>query len=120
MYNCRIILPEYLRKGALLLLLALASVTAAADKNKERQLLNEEEYRSSLEEVVVVGQQPEWRKQSLEQEEWRPQRFELPEPKRKARIEWLPQYAKDERDQYDGVRDRTAENPAFKIFDWKF
>ena len=67
---------------------------------------------------MVVGKEPEWRREK--REEWRPDRFELPQPKPKSRIEWFPRYTRDERDNYDGVRDRTGEKPEFRIFNWKF
>lgn len=82
-------------------------------------LLDAAEYRTSLEEVVVVGKQLPWRKDP-EPDSWRAEKFSLPELPVTSRMEWLPKYTKEERDQYDGVRDRTAENPEFKLFEWKF
>ncbi len=109
---------------ALFLLLTCSVVIAQSmngnsDKTAEDELLDESEYRSELEEIVVIGRQPEWRQQRGE-EEWRPERFELPEIKSEARLTWFPRYDKDERDQYDGVRDRLAEKPEFRLFRWRF
>ncbi|MFA7555165.1 MAG: hypothetical protein WCY88_13020 [Spongiibacteraceae bacterium] len=105
---------------ALLLLVALVSMAwAQTGRNSDEVLLDETEYRSELEEVVVIGQQPEWRKPS-KPEEWRPDKFELPKSSSSQRLDWLPEYTKDERDNYQGVRDRTGEKPEFKIFNWRF
>lgn len=103
---------------ALVLALSLAAVARAEDKPGDNELLGKEAYRSELEEVVVVGRKPEWREQ--DKPEWRPQRFELPEDKSPARMEWMPEYTKDERDLYDGVRDRKNEKAEIKLFEWKF
>ena len=112
-----------LRVLAALLLSSLlfASLVAAQEqgKNSEQQLLDESEYRSTMEEIVVVGKEPEWRK--LEQKEpWRPDKFSLPTNTAKSRIEWLPEYTKDDRDNYNSVRDRTGEKAEFQLFNWKF
>ncbi len=106
---------------ALLLLMACSINSSFAEKLSEDELLEQEEYRSDLEEVVVVGSEPEWRKNMDKQEEWRPDRFKLPDnPPSTSRMEWFPEYTKDERDNYQGVRDRTGEKAEFKIFELKF
>ncbi len=98
--------------------LLLTSTVVSAVREDEPRLLDESEYRSQLEEVVVIGKDPGWREQ--EKEEWRPEQFELPTLSSESRIQWFPQYSKDERDNYSGVRDRTGEKPEFQIFKWKF
>ena len=108
-------LPRLLLVAAGCVIGCAAGPLAYAD---EPELLDESEYRTELEEVIVVGKEPEWRRER--KGEWRPDRFELPTPTQKSRIEWFPRYTKDERDNYDGVRDRTGEKPEFKIFEWKF
>ena len=96
-----------------------SAVIAELIDKTDQQLLDDSEYRIGLEEIVVTGKQPQWRQP--EQEAWRPERFELPEePVTKARIQWFPKYDKDERDLYQGVRDRTGEKAEIKIFEWKF
>ena len=106
---------------ALLAVLALTLNSAYAEKLSEDDLLEQQEYRSDLEEVVVVGSEPQWRKDMDKQEEWRPDRFKLPDnPPSKSRMEWFPEYTKEERDNYQGVRDRTGENPEFQIFKMRF
>lgn len=103
-----------------LLLLATVLVVQAASRSDD-ELLEAGEYRSGLEEVVVRGQQPAWREQKpASDQQWRPEKFELPESENKGRIEFFPKYTKDERDQYNGVRDRVGEKPEIKLFEWKF
>ena len=102
-----------------LLVVSLAAVASAEnDRHAKESLLDASEYRGELEEIVVIGQQPEWR-QPPKQDEWRPDRFELKEST-KPRLQWLPEYTKEERDNYQGVRDRTGENPEIKLFELKF
>lgn len=108
------------RSLVLLGMLGLSLSVFAAGRSDEDQLLDKSEYRGKLEEVVVVGRQPEWRTSSAEDQQWRPGKFELSEPENSGRLEWFPEYSKDERDNYQGVRDRTGEKPEFKIFEWKF
>lgn len=118
----RIVLPNTTGGKACIVLAALLSVSPAVfaqDMGGDRRLLDEGEYRSELEEVIVVGKEPEWRKPK-QQEQWRPQRFKLSEDSSKARLQWFPEYTKDERDNYNGVRDRTGENAEFKLFKFKF
>ena len=96
------------------------TVAAEQGRIKDDALLDASEYRSELEEVVVVGQEPEWRQNINQKEEWRPQRFELSKHSSKSRMQWFPEYTKDDRDNYNGVRDRTGENPEFQLFKMKF
>lgn len=105
--------------AALVMAMWLSLAQAQSVGVSRDSLLQESEYRSELEEVVVVGQAPEWRKPAA-QEEWRPERFELKIPDNEARMEWFPEYIVDERDQYQGVRDRTGEKAEFQLFKWRF
>ncbi|MBL4827630.1 MAG: hypothetical protein JKY66_07955 [Spongiibacteraceae bacterium] len=99
-------------------LFTVAVTAEQLDKTSQR-LLDEAEYRTGIEEVVVVGKQPQWRQ--VEKEQWLPERFELSSANVKAsRIQWLPKYNKDERDNYQGVRDRTGESAEIKLFELKF
>ena len=104
--------------SVIVLMVSVLAVGVTAQADDERQLLDENEYRSKLEEVVVIGKEPEWRKEK--KEEWRPDRFKLQAPSSTSRFQWFPRYTKDERDNYDGVRDRTGEKPEIQIFNWKF
>lgn len=72
-----------------------------------------------LEEMVITAKEPDWRKPK-DDEEWRPDRFELPEGGTDKKMEWFPEYSKDERDDYDQVRNPLNEEPDFQLFKWKF
>ena len=98
----------------------LGASVLADGREDSGQLLDKSEYRSELEEVVVVGREPEWRKPPVDDQEWRPKRFEVVEPGNRGRMEWFPEYTKEDRENYQGVRDRTGEKPEFKVFEWKF
>ena len=106
-----------LQQITLFMVTAVSVTGVSAEKFSQTDLLEQQEYRSDLEEVLVIGTEPEWRKNIDKQEEWRPERFELPDnaPSR-LRMEWFPEYIKDERESYQGVRDRTGENPQFQLF----
>jgi|TARA_B110000037_G_C16766435_1_gene361454 hypothetical protein len=107
--------------GICLAMLFSISVFAQNATKDDFTLLDESEYRGEIEEVVVVGRQPEWRRKIDQEAEWRPERFKLPENSSpSSRIQWLPEYTEDERNSYQGVRDRTGEKASLKLFEWKF
>jgi hypothetical protein len=109
--------------GSLLLLLLLLSspmTNAQQQRFDSDDLPAENEYRGGLEEVVVVGQAPEWRKSPASEERWRPDKFKLQTLDKPSRLQWFPEYSKDERDNYQGVRDRKGEKAEFQLFNWKF
>lgn len=113
--------PSSIFGGMCLALLFNISAVAQDTAKDDLPLLDESEYRGVIEEVVVIGRQPEWRRKIDEGEEWRPEKFELPaDSAPSSRIQWLPEYTEDERDSYQGIRDRTGEKPLFKLFEWKF
>ncbi len=113
--------PYSFQRIVLLMITALTVGSLFAQKLNKDDLLEDKEYRSDIEEVVVVGSEPEWRKNMDKQEEWRPERLKLSDnPSLRSRVEWFPEYTKEERDNYQGVRDRTGENPEFQIFKMKF
>jgi hypothetical protein len=72
-----------------------------------------------IEEMVITAKEPDWRKPKDEQE-WRPDRFELPEGGPDKRMEWFPEYTRDERDNFDQPFDPLKEKPGFQLFKWKF
>lgn len=102
------------------LLAALVVAQQASNTERNGELLDAADYRTELEEVLVTAKQPEWRRKADEQQQWRPEAFELPEQASQNRIQWLPTYTKDERDNYNGVRDRMGEKADIKLFEWKF
>lgn len=99
-------------------LLFLSSMTVRADITPN-SLPSESEYPVAMEEIVVKGKVPEWRKAQTEQEFWRRNRFELLKPEQ-GRMDWFPRYEKDERDNYQQVRDRKDEKAGIKVFELKF
>lgn len=102
-------------------LLATPWVQASPDDRSDGQVLpDREEYRGQLEEVVITAREPEWRKAGSQQQEWRPERFQLASANKTSRLTWFPEYTKDERDNYNEVRDRTNEKAEFILFNFKF
>ena len=75
---------------------------------------------SNMEEIVVSGSVPEWRRAEMEQEQWRRDQFELADESQPSRIEWFPAYTKEDRENYQQIRDRKGEKPEFKLFEWRF
>lgn len=102
---------------ALPLLLLGAALAQAQGGRPETPLLSEREYRSTLEEVVVRAQRPDIPEQAPR---WDRPKIELELESPPSRLEWAPRYVRDERDDYDGVRDRTNAEPRIKIFEVKF
>lgn len=107
--------------GVWLTVVVLLTPLAEAADRDQGLLLDEDAYRQDLEEVVVTGRAPAWRTE--EEQQWRPEKFELkdPEDMPQPRFEWFPRYDRDERDLYaDGPPDRMDEKAAIKIFEWRF
>lgn len=106
----------------LVLVAALASGLALAQQGAvrpETPMLSEREYRVQLEEVIVRAQRPRWRGQE-EAPRWDREKFELPVDVAPPRLQWAPGYARDEREDYEGVRDRMNAEPRIKLFEFKF
>ena len=103
-------------------LLALGRQGATlADPAKEDNgnLIDESEYGTQMEEIVVTAKKPGWRKK--EEPEWRKEDMEPPpDPGSDARMQWFPRYSREDRDRYDGVRDRMAREPEVQLFKFRF
>lgn len=101
-----------------LLVTAVSEVWAAG---REGEVLDDEAFRKSEDEIVVIGEQPEWRKESVE-DQWRTERFELTDPSDLLEpvMQWFPEYTREEREDYETIRDPKDEKPLIKIFEWKF
>ncbi|WP_101758580.1 hypothetical protein [Oceanicoccus sp. KOV_DT_Chl] len=106
-----------IEKHLWLLILLSCGVCAQPGMDAD-DLLDESEYRSELEEIVVVGTEPEWRKAPTK--EWRPDKFKLSSNKQELNRQWFPEYTKEDRDNYNGVRNRMGEKAEIKIFEWEF
>jgi hypothetical protein len=107
-------------KGCLVVGLALiaAGPVLAADEPAatDSSVLPKSAYRIPMEEVIAIGRVPYWRKEQAPK--WEREEMELQESK--ARIQWAPNYTRDERDEYDGIRDSVNPQPRAKIFEMKF
>jgi hypothetical protein len=100
--------------------LLLWAAGALAQSRPDVELLPESEYATQLEEVVVRGARaPAWRDRLEEKPRWDRPALEL-EPAEPPRIEWLPRYAREEREDFDGVRDRQNAEPRLRLFELRF
>jgi hypothetical protein len=111
-----------LRWGFALLLFGATGLGALAAVNgrPEAPLLSEEEYPLQLEEIIVRGQAPRWREREAAAPRWEKEKFKLPAAPAPSRIDLLPRYSADERDDYDEVRDRMGAKARIKLFEMKF
>lgn len=99
-----------------------ASVCTAEQKQKtETAVLPSSEYRKPLDEIVVEGQKPYWQ-QGEEQPRWDRSKVDAPklDETNKSRLQWAPNYTRDERDDYNEPRDQLDPKPRAKIFELKF
>lgn len=99
---------------------AMAYAQSAANGRPETPMLGEEDYPIQLEEVVVRGKAPRWREREPAAPDWEKGKFQLPAETKPPRIEVMPRYTRDERDDYDQVRDRMNATPRIKVFEMKF
>jgi len=109
--NPRLAAPLF---GALIL-----ATQGLAAQERELDLLDAEAYRTDLEEVIVHGQAPRWR-QPRTVEALRPEDIDFLEAGPDHRLDWFPRYTREERDAYQGVRDRKNETPELKLFEIHF
>ncbi len=107
-----------MKRSSIALAMLLPATLLQAQAPRDEGVLEQDAYRTRIDEIVVVAQQPSWRRE--QPEEWRPEKFELPELINLQRFEWLPKYSKDERDQYQSVRDPRNEKPEIKLFEINF
>ncbi|MDX9874128.1 MAG: hypothetical protein RBS88_04395 [Spongiibacteraceae bacterium] len=103
----------------LLGIIGLSLTLPAWSQRPEPEVLPASEYRTSLEEVVVHGARtPAWRDRLEEKPRWDQPRLQMPEMPQ--RIEWLPAYTREEREDYEQVRDRNVREPRIRLFDIRF
>jgi len=114
-----LIVPPSIKRFIGMLFMVVISATWASDR--EGDILDDETFRTNEDEIIVIGEQPEWRKKSTE-ERWRKEGFELVDPSDLLEpvIEWFPEYTREEREDYERIRDPKDEKPLIKIFEWKF
>ena len=105
--------------AAAALLLAMAAVAQTAERARETERLSEKEYPMQLEEVVVRAQQPQWREKEVAPD-FNREKFKFEPDVKPSRLQAFPKYDRDERDNYDQVRDRMNAKPEIKLFEFKF
>jgi len=111
--------PERARRWLAGALLLAGAVTGLAEdrQNPETPMLGQQDYRIPLEDVVVFGQVPYWKKPEPPRWEKEPLQVPAEEP---SRLRWAPRYTRDERDDYRGPPDRLNPQPRMKLFELKF
>lgn len=108
------------------LITALAAAISAAyadpeSTRPETQVLRKQDYRVPMEEVIVIGQEPYWRKGGKPR--WDKAKVEVDlKPATEPRLQVFPNYSAEERDESLKLRDSNRNNtePKIKIFDIKF
>jgi len=99
-------------------LLAGAALCGADETRRipETPLLKQEDYRMSLEDVVVYGLRPYWREEAPPR--WEKEPLEV-QPEKPSRMQWAPKYTREERDDWQPP-DQLNPQPRMKIFELKF
>lgn len=98
-----------------------AQQSVAQQRSKpEASMLPASEYRKPLDEIIVEGQKPYWQGEAAPR--WDRSKVEAPKPDEanKSRLQWAPDYTRDERDDYMEPRDQVNPKPRAKIFELKF
>ncbi len=102
--------------GAMLLFSAAA--VAEPEAPSAAALLPTSAYRLPMEEVIAIGQAPYWQQQP--RANWDAPKAELPLEAQPSRLQWAPRYVRDERDDYNGVREQLNPQPKTKLFELHF
>ena len=92
---------------------------ASKDATPEGQILRKENYRLPMEQVIVVGQDPYWKKEGAPR--WDRKKVDVDlKPATESRLKAFPTYTAEERDDAMKVLDRNSATPKIKLFDIKF
>ena len=111
-------LPKFSRYIVGVLLLISALVWAAgSETGRDTGVLGPDAYRTPLDQVIVTGHVPYWQRQTPR---WDRPELEIPQQATPSRMQWLPKYTRDERDDYDGIRDTQNPQPRIKLFEFRF
>ena len=94
-----------------------AQVAICADR-PETAVLPPEAYRMPMDQVIVTGQAPYWR--GDEAPRWDKPKVDVQTQSAPSRLQWAPHYSRDERDDYNGVRDQLNPQARGKLFELKF
>ncbi len=87
----------------------------------ETPMLPASAYRTPLEEIIVEGKIPYWQHKAPPR--WDRPKVEVPKPgaATPGRLQWVPRYTREEREDYNGVRDQLSNpQPRLKIFEIHF
>jgi hypothetical protein len=103
--------------GTLALIATVAWALDSAAKKPETPVLGRDAYRTPLDQVIVTGRAPYWQQKAPR---WDKPKVELPEQAPPSRLQLMPPYTRDERDEYNGVRDLQNPQPRIKLFELKF
>lgn len=101
-----------------LVLLATVAWAIEPKSKPETPVLSAEAYRTPLDQVIVTGRSPYWQQQVPRWD--KPKVEEVPEQVRPSRLQLAPRYTREERDEYNGVRDTQNPQPRTKLFELKF
>ena len=93
--------------------------TATKSTGPEAPILRKDNYRLPMEQVIVIGQDPYWKKDGKPR--WDRSKVEVDtKPTTNARLKVFPTYTAEERDDAMKVKDRNNATPKIKLFDIKF
>lgn len=101
--------------------LCAAAVWAAEQKAKpEAAVLPASAYRTPLDEIVVEGKMPYWHREAPPR--WEKPKVEAPTPGEATpgRLQWAPKYTRDEREDFNEVRDQMNPKARMKLFEIRF
>lgn len=100
-------------------LAAHAETSTVGNKRPEAPALHRQDYRMPLEEVIVIGQTPYWRKEGAPR--WDRSKVDIDtKSTTEPRLKLFPNYTAEERDEALKIRDRNNATPKIKLFDVKF
>lgn len=102
--------------GALLTFSALVGAVEIKPR-PEDPVLNRSAYRTPLDQIIVTGRTPYWQTQVPR---WDRPKVEILQQATPPRLQWFPRYSREERDEYNGVRDTQNPKPRAKLFEFKF
>lgn len=92
---------------------------SASNNRPEAPTLHRQDYRLPLEQVIVIGQTPYWRKEGAPR--WDRSKVDVDtKPSTEPRLNLFPNYTAEERDEALKIRDRNNATPKIKLFDVKF
>jgi len=93
--------------------------TAQKSTGPEAPILRKDNYRLPMEQVIVIGQDPYWKKEGKPR--WDRSKVEVDtKPATDSRLKAFPTYTAEERDDAMKVKDRNNATPKIKLFDIKF